>query len=82
MKTLQGGLFVIIGLGLLWLAVTGRLDKIGQAWDYVVHNKPFAGLPTTPEGGSKVPTSTGRGTLPSLSTFRSPLPPVLARSMI
>jgi hypothetical protein len=84
-KTVQGGLFVVIGLGLLWLAVTGRLDKIGEAWDYVVHAKPFAGLPGSKDekgSGGTVPSSGSRGTGPVLSTFRSSLPPSLARALV
>lgn len=33
MKVSTGLLFILIGVTLLWLAVTGRLDRLAMAWD-------------------------------------------------
>jgi hypothetical protein len=44
-------LLVLLGLGILWLAVTGRLPLLKRAWDLVT-GSPDAVFPTNAPGGS------------------------------
>jgi hypothetical protein len=73
MKTVQGGLFVVIGLGILWLAVTGKLDKIGEAWDLITKDESTRQAPAPPAPRS--PTAVA-----AISSSLSP--PVLARAFL
>lgn len=77
MKTVQGGLLVAIGLGILWLAVTGRLDRVGPAisWIWTGKNIPFA----DPKPTSASPSPSGGGTI-RLSSFGKNLPGTLQRA--
>ncbi len=78
MKTVQGGLLVALGLGILWLAVTGRLDRLGPAISWIWTGKgipqPFGTKPT----GNAMP-SPGSGTV-RISTFGQKLPGTLQRA--
>lgn len=80
MKTVQGGLLVVIGLGILWLAVTGRLDRLGPAisWLWTGKNIPFGTDQAKPSGGVEAPRRSG-GTI-QLSSFGKNLPGTLTRA--
>lgn len=76
MKTVQGGLLVVVGLGVLWLAVTGRLDRLSEAWQHIKDNTKY-----TPAGGGGI-SNPGAPTKPStiiLSSFPG-LPGTLGRA--
>lgn len=45
MRLPGAALLITIGLVLLWLATTGKIDKLGAAWDWVRDNTP------SPESG-------------------------------
>lgn len=36
MRVTMGAVIIAIGIGLLWLAATGNLDRIGRAWRQLV----------------------------------------------
>lgn len=60
-------LLVAVGLFVLWLAATGRLNRIGAAWQYL--NEGGAPLPPTtvkPSGGT-LPATVALPPLPSLT---------------
>lgn len=66
-----------LGLGILWLAVTGRLDRLGPAisWLWTGKDIPFVGpkptsAPSAPSGGGTI----------RLSAFGKGLPGTLQRA--
>lgn len=79
MKTVQGGLLVALGLGILWLAVTGRLSRLGPAisWIWTGKDIPFG---TKPAGDDAGPAGRPKGGVITLSTFGKDLPGTLQRA--
>lgn len=55
MKGATGSLLVVLGLGILYLAVTGKLDRLGAAWATLVGKaQTLPGLgPSTPKAPPK-----------------------------
>lgn len=47
MKTPGGALLIVLGMLALWLAITGRFDRLATAWDYV-----RGSTDTLPTGGT------------------------------
>lgn len=78
MKTVQGGLLVALGLGILWLAVTGRLDRIGTALGWAFSNKDEFGFEPRVKPSSGPAPQPG-GTI-RLSSFGRGLPGALQRA--
>lgn len=60
MKASTSVLLVAVGLFVLWLAATGRLNRFGPAWDYL--NNGTGASPTTAK--------------PTASSLPSALPPL------
>lgn len=82
MRTATGALLVVVGVLLLWLAATGRLSRLADAWAALKGSaSPSATTNTAQSGGSSsvpgmptaFPTLPGFPGLPSLPS----LPPIL-----
>lgn len=72
MSRLPGGaLMIALGLLVLWLAITGKLDRFASAWRYVTGGDPAAG--TVPAGAVLPPASNSGGihALSSPAVFNS-----------
>lgn len=62
MRSGGGFLLVFVGLLMLWVAITGRLDKVIAAWHEVVSSDAASGTPS-PAAGNALPA------LPALPTL-------------
>lgn len=59
MKFGVGALFVVLGLLILWLAVTGRLSNIENAWRTLTGQEGMSATPAVNPNAGKVPNPLG-----------------------